>query len=124
MKTAKRHVEIFIGPIPCSCAGGPSPARQEKLARALALKYALEHEDVFDVRTWMLGDDGDYEEGLRTLRRYLDRAGEEELAANLAFTVNTATPSVVVDGQLRYLGDAPLPEEFFRDSEVRSGHGD
>ena len=124
MTTAKCHVEIFIGPIPCSCAGGPSPARQEKITRAFALKSALEKDDGFDMRTWMLGEDGDYDEGLRTLRRYLDRAGEEELASNLAFTVNTATPSVAVDGQLRYLGDAPLPEEFFRDSEVRSGHGD
>jgi len=77
----RRRVEIFIGPIACSCAGGPSPARQEKLTRALALKNALEKDGRFDVRAWRLGEDEEYEEGIRALR--------------------------TVDGKLEYLGDAP-----------------
>lgn len=112
MTTVKRRVEIFIGPIACSCAGGPSPARQEKISMAFVLKSALEKEEGFDVRTWRLGGYDDYDEGIRTLRKYLERAGEKELAANLAFALNIATPSVVVEGRLEYLGEAPTPERF------------
>jgi hypothetical protein len=112
MTPVKRHVEIFIGPIACSCAGGPSPAKQEKIARAFALKSALEKDEGFDVRTWRLGEDDDYEEGMLTLRGYLERAGEEGLAANLGFAVNSATPSVAIEGRLEYLGEVPTPERF------------
>jgi hypothetical protein len=112
MAPAKRYVEIFIGPIACSCAGGPSPAKQEKIALAFALKNALEKEEGFDVRTWRLGEDDDYEEGMRTLTVYLEKAGEEELAANLSFAVNSATPSVAVEGRLEYLAEVPTPERF------------
>lgn len=112
MTDTRRRVEIFIGPIACSCAGGPSPARQEKLTRALALKNALEKDGRFDVRAWRLGEDEEYEEGIRALRTYLEGAGEDELAENLGFSVNNATPSVAVDGKLEYLGDAPTTERF------------
>jgi hypothetical protein len=64
------------------------------------------------VRTWRLGEDDDYEEGVRTLRGYLERAVEEELAANLAFAVNGATASVAVEGRLEYLAEVPTPERF------------
>lgn len=48
----KRRVEIFIGLAARSCAGGLSPARQNKIARAFALKSDLEGiVDRFDVRT-------------------------------------------------------------------------
>jgi hypothetical protein len=40
MTPAKRQVEIFIGPVACSCAGGLSPARQETIAMAFALNDA------------------------------------------------------------------------------------
>lgn len=33
-------------------------------------------------------------------------------AANLAFAVNSAMPSVAVEGRLEYLGEAPTPERF------------
>ena len=123
MTHAKRNVEIFIGPIACSCAGGPSPARQEKITRAFALKSALVKDDGFEMRTWMLGEDDDYDEGMRTLGKYLERAGEEELAANLAFAVNSATPSVAVDGRLEYRGEAPTLERFLADVRKRSVEG-
>lgn len=79
---------------------------------AFALKSALEKEEGFDVRTWRLGEDDDYDEGMRKLRVYLEKAGEEELAANLAFAVNSAKPSVAVEGRLEYLGEAPSPERL------------
>ena len=113
MTPAKRHVEIFIGPIACSCAGGPSPAKQEKITRALALEGMLkEMGDRFDVHTWRLGDDDDYEEGMAALRKYLREAGEEELADRLAFALNDATPSVALEGRLEYLGEVPTSERF------------
>ncbi len=109
-------VEIFIGPIACTCAGGPTPARQEKITRALALKAALEKDAGFEVRAWMLGEDADYEEGMRALRGYLEGAGETELAENLAFSLNSATPSVAVDGELKYIGEVPAAELFFEEA--------
>ena len=115
----KRRVEIFIGPIACSCAGGPSPARQDKTARAFALEQALKGmSDRFDVRTWRLGDDEDYEEGLTALRRYLREAGEVELADKLAFAVNDMTPSVALDGKLIRVGDCPIIDEIALNAEV------
>ena len=118
MTSAKRHVEIFIGPIACSCAGGPSPAKQEKITRAFALEGALkEMGDRFEVRMWRLGDDREYEEGLTALRRYLREAGEEELADRLAFVVNDATPSVALDGKLMWVRDCPTVEELLLDAE-------
>lgn len=64
------------------------------------------------MRAWRLGEDDTYDKGMRTLRKYLERAREEELAANLAFAVNSATPSLAVDGRLEYLAEAPTPERF------------
>lgn len=121
MTDKKRCVEIFIGPIACSCAGGPSPAKQEKLTRAFTLKNALEKDGRFDVRIWRLGEDKEYEKGLLTLMSYLKEAGEDELATNLAFSVNSATPSVVVDGKLKYLGEAPPAERFLAEFQEAPG---
>jgi hypothetical protein len=113
MSGSRRRVEIFIGPIACTCAGGPSPARQEKITRAFALEGALkEMSDRFDVRTWRLGDDRDYEEGMASLRRYLHSAGEEELSDRLAFVVNDVTPAVAIDGKLMWVRDCPAAEEL------------
>jgi len=114
----KRRVEIFIGPTACSCAGGPSPARQEKIAKAFALKSDLEGMvDRCDVRTWRLGDDEDYEEGLVILGGYLREAGEGELADRLAFALNDATPSVALDGKLVWVRDCPTVDELALDQE-------
>jgi hypothetical protein len=113
-----KRVEIFIGPIACTCAGGPTPARQEKITRAFALKSALESDPTCEVRVWMLGEDADYNEGMRALRRCLEEAGETELAENLAFSLNSATPSVAVDGRLICLADVPAPERFSIDTST------
>lgn len=113
-----RKVEIFIGPISCSCAGGPTPAKQEKITRAFTLDGALkEMGDRFDVRTWRLGDDGDYEEGMAILRRYLSEAGEEELAGRLAYALGAATPSVAVNGKLAWIRDCPTVEQVVSEVE-------
>jgi len=109
----KTRVDIFIGPIACSCAGGPSPAKQEKITRAFGLEGPLkEMGDRFEVRTWRLGDDRDYEEGLAALRRYLRDAGEEELADRLTFAINDATPSVALNGKLMWIRDCPTVDEI------------
>ena len=114
----KRKVEIFIGPIACSCAGGLSPAKQEKITRAFALEGALkEMGDRFEVKTWRLGDDDDYDEGLPVLRRYMREAGEEELADRLAFALNDAMPSVALDGKLRWVRDCPTFDEVVSKAE-------
>ncbi|MBU1672275.1 MAG: hypothetical protein KKF41_10935 [Actinobacteria bacterium] len=114
-----RRVEIFIGPIACSCAGGPTPARQEKINRAFALEQELEKiEGGPQVRTWRLGDEEDYGEGLGILGGYLRDAGEVELAEGLAFSINSVTPAVAVDGRLVSIGDAPSAGEVLRGATV------
>lgn len=118
MMPAKRHVEIFIGPISCSCAGGPGPAMQERITRAFALERGLKSMgDRFEVRTWRLGDDDDYEQGIAALGSYLREAGEEELADRLAFAVNDATPAVALDGRLIMFRDCPTADEIASDAE-------
>jgi len=35
MNESVRRVEIFLGPVACSCSGMPSPAKLEKIEKAL-----------------------------------------------------------------------------------------
>ncbi|HEY5527386.1 MAG TPA: hypothetical protein VIK02_07385 [Candidatus Anoxymicrobiaceae bacterium] len=114
MNESVRRVEIFLGPVACSCSGMPSPAKLEKIEKALNLKRSLEKDygDAFKVKTWDLGDDSCYEEGLKVLARYLREAGEIELAAGLAFAVNDATPSIAVDGKITWIRDCPETADF------------
>lgn len=106
-------VDIFIGPIACTCAGGPTPARQEMISRAFALQRELESTDErFEVRTWRLGDESDYAEGIALLGRYLLEAGEDELAGHLAYSLNEATPAVAVDGRLVAVRRCPGIDEL------------
>ena len=114
----KKRVEIFIGPIACSCAGGLSPARQEKITRAFELESALRGmSDRFEIRTWRLGDDEDYEEGLAALGGYLREAGEGDLADRLAFALNDATPSMALDGKLVWIRACPTLDELALNQE-------
>lgn len=109
----KKRVDIFIGPIACTCAGGPSPAKQEKITKAFTLKNALKKEPVrFEVFTWNLGEDDKYGEGFELLRKYLLDSGKRELSENLAFSINNATPSVAVDGDIVNSNDIPTYNEF------------
>ena len=114
MTDTRHRVEIFLGPLACSCAGMPSPAKLEKIDRSLRLISGLEENcgDVFSVKTWDLGTDEDYEEGIQVLGRYLREAENEELADHLAFAVKDATPSVAVDGKLIWVHDCPDMEDF------------
>ena len=71
-----------MGPIACSCAGGPTPARQEKFTHAFLLKRALEKEyaDSFEVTVVNLGDEREYEEGITRLKRYVGRVARSATA--------------------------------------------
>ena len=110
----KTKVEIFMGPTACSCAGGPTPARQEKLTRAFLLKRALEkeHADSFEVTVVNLGDEREYEEGITRLKRYIGEAGEGQGEDGIAFSLDSVTPAVSVDGRLISLGDCPSVGDF------------
>jgi len=114
MTGARRRVEIFLGPMACSCSGMPSPAKLEKIDSALILKRSIEKDygDAFQIKTWDLGDDSSYEEGLKLLERYLRDTGETDLAEGLAFAINDATPSVAVDGKLVWIRDCPVIDDF------------
>jgi hypothetical protein len=107
-------VEIFLGPMACSCSGMPSPAKLEKIDRALNLRRSIEKDygGFLEVRTYDLGDEADYEEGLKLLGGYLKDAGETDLADRLAFAINDATPSVAVDGKLLWIRECPDIDEL------------
>jgi hypothetical protein len=92
----------------------PSPAKLQKIDRALTLRRFLEKEqqDTFQVKTWDLGDESIYEEGLRLLRDYLRDGGEGDLADRLAFAINDATPSIAVDGKIAWIRDCPETADF------------
>ena len=110
----RKKVEIFMGPIACSCAGGPTPERQEKLTRAFLLKRALEkeHADSFEVTVVNLGDEREYEEGITRLKRYIGEAGEGQGEDGIAFSLDNVTPAVSVDGRIISLGDCPSVGDF------------
>ncbi len=110
----KTKVEIFMGPTACSCAGGPTPPRQEKLTRAFLLKRALEkeHVDSFEVTVVNLGDAREYEEGITRLKRCIGEAGEGQGEDSIAFSLDSVTPAVSVDGRLVSFGDCPSIGEF------------
>ena len=114
MSAQRRLVEIFLGPMACSCSGMPSPAKLQKIDSALTLRRFLEKEqqDTFQVKTWDLGDESIYEEGLRLLRDYLRDGGEGDLADRLAFAINDATPSIAVDGKIAWIRDCPETADF------------
>lgn len=103
-----------MGPIACSCTGGPTPARQEKLTRAFLLKRALEkeHADSLEVAVVNLGDEREYEEGITRLRRYIGETGEGQGEDGIAFSLDGVTPAVSVDGRLVSLGDCPPVGDF------------
>ncbi len=111
---SRTRVELFLGPIAATCAGGPTPAKQEKITKAFALRTELEtrHPDRFEVITWDLGRDEDYEKGLKRLGRYLLEAGEDDAAEAVAFAVNVATPAVAVHSELVWIGDCPTVDEL------------
>jgi hypothetical protein len=109
-----KKVELFLGRIPCSCAGGLTPAKQEKVTRAIALKSALEreHKDGFDLHVFDLGNEAEFEEGLRLLTLRLENTDESDRAQGAAYALKDLTPSVAVDGRLEWIGEAPGIEEF------------
>jgi len=114
MSAQRRLVEIFLGPTACSCSGMPSPAKLEKVDRALELRRFIEKEqqDAFQVKAWDLGDESMYEEGPRLLNNYLRGSGKTDLADRLAFAINDATPSIAVDGKIAWIRDCPEIADF------------
>ncbi len=112
--SVKKKVEIFIGPIACTCAGGPTPAKQEAISRVFALKRALEKELVndFELTLYNLQDSSSYEVGIRRLKELLERKGEKERAARAGFLINMLTPAIAVDGDIIAIGECPSLEDF------------
>lgn len=111
------RVEIFIPPTSCQCGAHPTPARQEKIGRALALCRYLQGIETIDLEVCDLGDDVACSDGMRRLSALLREAGESELSARAAYAMNEITPSVAVDGKLVCIKDCPTSDAF--DEEYR-----
>jgi len=107
-----QRVDIFFGSFLCSCAGGVSQAKQEKITKAFSLARELKKNNNFEVHTWRLGDKGDYEKGISLLKDYLINSGEEDLAKDLTFSLNSVTPAVALNGRVIGLGDVPEEKDL------------
>jgi hypothetical protein len=108
-----RRVEIFLGPMACSCSGVFALRDQEKHSRAEMLIAALrERPDEVELRIFDPSEDGAYAEYMKKLKGYLRQAGEDELADRIAFSLKQVTPAVAVDGRLECFGTAPDATEF------------
>jgi hypothetical protein len=108
-----REVEIFLGPMACSCSGVFDLRDQEKHSRAEMLIAALrERPEEVELRVFDPSEDSAYAEYVKRLRGYLRQAGEEELADRIAFSLKQITPAVAVDGRLECFGAVPPTEEF------------
>jgi len=103
-----KRVEVFLGPVACSCSGVFSLRDQEKHSRAEMLIAALrERPGEVDVRVYDPSEDSAYAEYMKKLKGYLRRAGEDELADRAAFSLKQITPAIAVDGRLEYFGSVP-----------------
>jgi hypothetical protein len=102
------RVEIFLGPIACSCSGIFSLRDQEKHSQAGMLIAALkDRPNEVDLRVYDPSEDSAYAEYMKKLKGYLRQAGEDELADRIAFSLKQVTPAIAVDGKLVYFGTVP-----------------
>jgi hypothetical protein len=110
----RKKVEIFLKPPACACTGAiTSLAEQEKYSRAELLLDILEdHPDKVETQAYYLVDGSSYGEVLKLLASYLRDAGEEEFADRVAFSIKYVTPSIAIDGKLKYIGEAPDIDKF------------
>jgi len=110
-----KKVEIFLGPMACSCSGVFSLRDQEKHSRAEMFIAALrECADEVELRVFDPSEDSAYAEYIKKLKGYLRQAGEEELADRISFSLKQITPAVAVDGRLECFGAVPPMEEFLK----------
>ena len=106
------EVEIFLGPMACSCSGVFSLRDQERHSRAEMLIAALGQQPQVKLRVYDPSEDGAYAEYMKKLRGYLRQAGEDEIADRIAFSLKQVTPAIAVDGKLEYLGSVPEAAEL------------
>jgi len=108
-----KRVEIFLGPLACSCSGVFSLRDQEKHSQAEMLIAALrDHPDDIELRVYDPSEDNAYAEYMKKLKGYLRQAGEDELADRIAFSLKQVTPAIAVDGELVYYGTVPELADF------------
>lgn len=108
-----KKVEVFLGPVACSCSGVFSLRDQEKHSRAEMLIAALrDRPDVIELRVYDPSEDNAYAEYMKKLKGYLRQAGEDELADRIAFSLKQITPAIAVNGILECYGSVPCTGEF------------
>lgn len=112
MGVAGHRVEFFIPAPACSCAGPVSLREAEKLSRLEVLMSKVEERfPSAEITRYSMADDRGYTEGLARLAAYLSRAGEEDFASRVAFSLRYVLPAVAVDGRLVAYGRVPDLEE-------------
>jgi len=110
-----KRVEVFLGPVTCSCSGVFSLRDQEKHSQAEMLIAAIrDHPDDIELLVYDPSEDNAYAEYVKKLKGYLRQAGEDELADRIAFSLKQVTPAIAVDGMLYCYGSVPEREDFLR----------
>jgi len=108
-----KRVEVFLGPVACSCSGVFSLRDQEKHSRAEMLITALrDRPDDIELRVYDPSEDNAYAEYMKKLKGYLRQVGEEEFADRIAFSLKQVTPAIAVDGILECYGSVPEIKGF------------
>jgi hypothetical protein len=108
-----KRVEVFLGPITCSCSGVFSLRDQEKHSQAEMLIAALKnHGGEIELRVFDPSEDSAYAEYMKKLKGYLRQAGEDELADRIAFSLKQIAPAIAVDGELICFGSVPELADF------------
>lgn len=109
-------VEFFVPVAACACAGAAFTrdmdriSRLEKLMEGLAERFpGLEI-----VRRAPLAEEKDYADDLKALSSLLWKAGEEDLADRVAFSLKYVLPAVAVNEELVAYGRVPDIEEIAR----------
>jgi len=108
-------VEFFV-PVPaCACSGAAFTRDMDRITRLEKLMEGLaERFPGLEIVRRAMAEEGSYAENLKALASLLRKAGEEDFADRVAFSLRYVLPAVAVDGELVAFGRVPDIEEIAR----------
>ncbi len=106
------RVDIFV-PVPaCACSGAAFTRDMDRLTRLEKLMEELEKRSPrLEIVRHAMADEGTYAENLKLLASLLRKAGEDDFADRVAFSLRYVLPAVAVNGELVVFGRVPEIEE-------------
>ncbi len=106
-------MDYFV-PVPaCACSGAAFTRDMDRITRLEKLmEEAAGRFPALEVIRHDMADQSAYDANLKLLASLLRRAGEEEFADRLAFSLRYVLPAVAVGGELVVFGRVPDIEEI------------